>query len=94
MDFFINTLIVALAAFSLIVILRPKKAPKSKEQKQAELKAYYTQKLVAELEQIDDAALRQEKKIALLKTFAKELKMNLFFDEEEVKALIEELAGY
>jgi hypothetical protein len=92
MEFFTNTLIVALAAFSLFVILRPKKSPKSKEQKQEELKAYYTQKLKNELEKIDDAALRQEKKIALLKEYAKELRMNLFFDEEEVKHLIETLA--
>lgn len=92
MEFFITTLIVALAAFSLFVILRPKKEPKSKEQKQAEIQESYRQRLIEALTKIDDETLRQEKKIALLKAFAKELRMNLFFDEDEVKHVIEELA--
>lgn len=92
MEFFITTLIVALAAFSLFVILRPKKEPKSKEQKQAEIQESYRQRLIEALTKIDDETLRQEKKIALLKVFAKELRMNLFFDEDEVKHVIEELA--
>lgn len=92
MEFFITTLIVALAAFSLFVILRSKKEPKSKEQKQAEIQESYRQRLIEALTKIDDETLRQEKKIALLKAFAKELRMNLFFDEDEVKHVIEELA--
>ena len=94
MEFFINTIIVSLAAFSLFMIFRPKPLPKSKEQKQEELRETYRRRLLRALENIDDTHERQAKKIALLKQFAQELRRNLFFDEEEVKRLIAELAEF
>jgi len=54
----------------------------------------YRQRLQTELSNIQNADERQTKKIALLKTFAKELEFNLFFDKDEAKVLIQELASY
>ena len=67
---------------------------KTKEQKQEEIRQNFLQRLHAELSGIENPNERQMKKIALLKVFAKELEFNLFFDKEEVKTLIQELANY
>ncbi|WP_193433041.1 hypothetical protein [Sulfurospirillum diekertiae] len=47
-----------------------------------------------ELSHIENADTRQKQKLVLLKAFAKELEFNLFFDKDEVKVLIQELASY
>lgn len=78
----------------MYLLFKPKSAPKSKEQKQEELIASYKHKLDQELSPITDANEKKNRKIALLKSFAKELEFNLFFDEHEVKALIQELAKH
>ncbi|ATB70474.1 hypothetical protein SJPD1_2378 [Sulfurospirillum diekertiae] len=87
-----------LAIFTLLgflfLLLKPKIEPKSKEQKQEEIRQNFLVRLDAELSAIQNPDERQTKKIALLKVFAKELEFNLFFDKNEVKMLIQELASY
>lgn len=94
MEIFFNALIILILFGFLFLLFKPKKEPKSKEQKQEEIRLHYLQKLQAELESIDNPDERQKRKIALLKLFSKELEFNLFFDKDEVKMLIQELAGY
>lgn len=94
MEIFFNAIIILILCGFLFFLLRPKKQPKSKEQKQEEIRLHYLQKLQAELESIDNPDERQKRKIALLKLFAKELEFNLFFDREETQMLIKELADY
>ncbi|MDD3324441.1 MAG: hypothetical protein PHN38_04915 [Sulfurospirillaceae bacterium] len=88
-----TAVIITLFGFSYL-LLKPKKQPKSKAQKQEEIRQNYQKRLMAELLHVENPIERQNKKISLLKEFAKELEFNLFFDENEVKALIKELAGY
>lgn len=94
MEIFFNALIILALFGFLFLLFKPKKQPKSKEQKQEEIRLHYLQKLQAELESIDNPDERQKRKIALLKLFAKELEFNLFFDREETQMLIKELADY
>jgi hypothetical protein len=91
--FFTILAILILLGF-LFLILKPKKQPKSKEQKQEEIRISLLARLHTELSAIENHDERQTKKIALLKVFAKELEFNLFFDKDEVKILIQELASY
>jgi Tfp pilus assembly protein PilO len=93
MEMFSNILIILMLIGFLFFLVKPKKQPKSKEQKQEEIRLSYHQKLNAELLHIKNPDERQQKKIALLKVFAKELQFNLFFDKEEVKILIQELSN-
>ena len=94
METFFSTLLILILLGFLFLLLKPKIEPKSKEQKQEEIRASYHQRLSAELSSIENSDERQTKKIALLKAFAKELEFNLFFDKDEVKVLIQELASY
>lgn len=94
MEIFFNALIILILCGFLFLLFKPKKEAKSKEQKQEEILLNYQQKLHSELLGIQDPDKRQKKKLALLKIFAKELEFNLFFDEYEVKILIQDLAKY
>lgn len=94
MDTLLNILIIFALIGFLFLLFKPHKQPKSKEQKQEEIRLNYQKKLNAELSGIQDSHERRQKKIALLKEFAKELEFNLFFDEQEVKLLIQQLASY
>ena len=94
MEIFFSILTILILVGFLYFVLKPKKEPKTKEQKQEEIRQDFLQRLNAELSGIDNPDERQMKKIALLKTFAKELEFNLFFDKDEVKTLIQELANY
>ena len=94
METFFSILLILILLGFLFLLLKPKIAPKSKEQKQEEIRASYNQRLSTELSAIENSDERQTKKIALLKVFAKELEFNLFFDKDEVKMLIQELASY
>ena len=94
METFFSILLILILLGFLILVQKPKKEPKSKEQKQEEIRQNFLQRLHAELSGIENPNERQMKKIALLKVFAKELEFNLFFDKEEVKTLIQELANY
>jgi len=76
------------------LLLKPKPQPKSKAQKQAEVIEGYKQKLDNSLAGITDKNLFIKKKTALLQSFSSELNRNLFFDEDEVRELIEKLAKY
>ncbi|MDD2384482.1 MAG: hypothetical protein PHN18_09865 [Sulfurospirillaceae bacterium] len=94
MDTLLNILIIFALIGFLFLLFKPHKRPKSKEQKQEEIRLSYQKKLSTELSSITNPDERQKRKIALLKVFAKELEFNLFFDEQEVKMLIQELAKY
>ena len=94
MDFFIALGGVIFLCAIVLFFLKPHKQPKSKEYKQEEIRELYRQRLHVELSRIDDPHERQTKKIMLLKTFAKELEFNLFFNQEEMHSLIKELASY
>ncbi len=76
----------------LFWILKPKKQAKTKEQKRTELIASYEQRLGNKLLHIKDKTIYQEKKIALLKTIAKELEFSIFFDKDDVRELIKHLS--
>lgn len=94
MEIFFGIFCIFIALVALFFLCKPTEKPKSKEQKQDEIKQMYQQKLQTELACIDDANERQKRKIALLKLFAKELEFNLFFDKEETQRLMQELACY
>jgi len=92
-EIFGSILAILILSSLLFFILKPQTKPKSKEQKQEEIRLHYQKKLQTELESIANVDERQKRKIALLKHFAKELEFNLFFDKDEVKMLIQELAS-
>lgn len=94
MEILSNILIICVLLGVLFLLFKPKKKAKSKEQKQEEIRLHYQEKLHSELLGIENADERQKKKIGLLRVFAKELEFNLFFDADEVKILIQELARY
>ena len=94
METFFTILTIFLLLGFLFLVLKPKKESKTKEQKQEEIRQNFLHRLKTELSMTEDSNERQMKKIALLKTFAKELEFNLFFDKDEVKTLIQELANY
>lgn len=94
MEKIFNALIILILFGFLFLLFKPKKQPKSKEQKQEEIYLNYKERLNTELLAIENFDERQKKKIALLKVFAKELEFNLFFDSEETKMLIQDLAKY
>jgi len=92
-EIFGSILAILILSSLLFFILKPQAKPKSKEQKQEEIRLHYQKKLQTELESIANVDERQKRKIVLLKLFAKELEFNLFFDKDEVKMLIQALAG-
>ncbi|WP_333804703.1 hypothetical protein [Sulfurospirillum sp.] len=94
MDYLLKILLFSCAFVAIYFWLKPRAKPKSSPQKQEEIRQMYRQRLQTELSNIQNADERQTKKIALLKTFAKELEFNLFFDKDEAKVLIQELASY
>ncbi len=74
---------------------KPTQKHKSKIQKQAEILENYKQKMNNDLVEYDgNKALFLEKKTELLKVFAQELSMNMFFDKDETRELIRELASH
>ena len=93
MEIFGSIFAILILSSLLFFILKPQRKPKSKEQKQVEIRLHYQKKLQTELESIANVDERRKRKIALLKHFAKELEFNLFFDKDEVKMLIQKLAG-
>ena len=82
MEIFFSILAILILVGFLYFVLNPKKEPKTKEQKQEEIRQNFLQRLNAELSGTQNPDERQMKKIALLKTFAKELEFNLFFDKD------------
>lgn len=94
MENFLSIIAIIILLGLLFFVLSPKKQAKTKAQKQEEIREFYRQKLKTELSHIENADTRQKQKLVLLKAFAKELEFNLFFDKDEVKVLIQELASY
>ena len=94
MDFLPQILLLSSILVFVYFWLKPRTKPKPSPQKQEEIREMYRQRLETELTTIDDPSERQSKKIALLKAFSKELEFNLFFDKNDVQALMQELAGY
>jgi hypothetical protein len=94
MDYLPQILIFSCAFVAFYFWLKPRTKPKSSPQKQEEIREMYRQRMHTELSSIKNNDERQTKKVDLLKTFAKELEFNLFFDKDEVKVLIQELAKY
>ena len=94
MEFFSYVLVILGGIVVFYILLKPRTASKSAPQKQAEIRQMYKDRLSAELSGITHKEERQTKKIALLKVFAKELEHNLFFNQEDVKGLLKELATY
>lgn len=74
--------------------LKMKERPQGRSEilKKEELIIAYKKRFEEELSGIDEREFLIEKKTKLLQTFASELNRNIFFDNEEAKALIEELA--
>jgi len=68
---------------------------RTKEEKQAQIKASYKKYLDERLTPYknDRSKLMQEKS-KILKRFSKELHRNLFFDDNETRSLLQELATY
>lgn len=87
-------IIIIIAIGLLYMIFKPAAKTKSKKQKQVEILETYKRKLDSELSGIEDRSLLIKKKTELLKSFSSELNRNLFFDENEVRKLIEKLASY
>ena len=87
-------IIILISLGFLYLILKPKTRLKSKGQKQIEIFEAYKRKLDSNLSGIEDRTLFIKKKTALLKSFSAELHRNLFFDEDEVKELIQKLVNY
>lgn len=88
-----------IGVFLLVCILlfflfkTPKQKPKTKAQKQEELIASYKQKLHTQLSKYSqNPSLKSQKKVELLKNFAQELRFNIFFNDDEVREIIEYLA--
>jgi hypothetical protein len=69
------------------------KDTKTKEQKREEIINQYLQKLNQQLSLVEDRDLYLQKKSALLKEFSLELSRNIFFDMDEIKIIIENLAN-
>ena len=79
----------------LYLLFKPSRKLKTKAQKQAEILQSYKDRLDKELDTyVDDRALHVKKKTELLKEFASELNRNMFFDEKEVRVLIQKLVNY
>ena len=66
---------------------------KSKEEKRAEIIAGYKAQLEKELSKYkDDKEAYLAKKSQLLKVFSTELSQNIFFDQDEIREILRELA--
>lgn len=94
MDFLPQILLLSSLLVFVYFWLKPRTKAKPSPQKQEEIRQMYREQLQTELAAIDDPNKRQSKKIVLLKEFSKELEFNLFFDKNDVQALMQELAGY
>ena len=83
--------ITALFLYLLIKPKSPVKRVKSKEQKQEEIIKAYKDFLEENLKDLDkDEYIK--KKTTLLKQISKELHNNLFFDESEVREIVQNLS--
>lgn len=89
-----EVVIVVIVALFLYLLIKPKspiKRIKSKEEKQKEIIKAYENFLNDELTGLSGDEYIQ-KKTTLLKKISKELHNNLFFDEDEVRSIVQNLA--
>lgn len=82
--------------FILIIIFTLRSSPtsrvQSKEQKCQEIIQQYRQQLRSALEPLEaDNEAMQAKKSELLKKFSNELSRNIFFDQDEIRDIIQDL---
>lgn len=95
MEKFATIVVICILLGFMWLLLKPSLRPKSKQEKQQEIiasyKLYLDQKLTPHK---DDREKLMEEKTKVLKRFSKELRHNLFFDEDEARALIRELASF
>ena len=93
MDIFLNILIVFIMLFFLYILISPNKSKnvKSSVKKKEELIEHYIIKLRNELDDLSGDE-RKTRKTELLKLYAKELEFNIYFDKDEIKNVIKELA--
>lgn len=88
-------LIIIILSLSVLLffIFFPKKKVKTKAQKQEELYISYKNIMEKELSRLkNDPQAYKEKKLSLLKSFAKELEFSIFFDKDEIYELIRNLS--
>lgn len=84
-------IVIILLLIGAFFIFSPKKEVKTKAQKQEELYSSYKNIMQKELSNLNQTEYK-DKKIALLKSFAKELEFNIFFDKDETYELIRRLS--
>jgi len=87
----IGAILLLLGVIFWIFNQTPQPEGKSKEQKQSEIIGEYRTKLDEALKGLDGDA-RQSRKSKLLQGFSAELSRNIFFDDDEMRAAIRELA--
>ena len=91
---FIAIIVLAVVLF-MILTHTDKKQAKTASDKKHEIINAYKIKLHEALNPLeDDKQAVREKKTALLKNFSDELSRNIFFDYDEMKSAIQELASY
>jgi len=95
MDKIILIFVVIVLIVVMYFLSKPKGVAKPKFQKKAEIIDDYKNRMNSELAPyLDDEKLLLQKKTMLIKSFANELNRNIFFDEDEVRTLIQELILY
>ena len=96
-------MIIAVSAIGLFIVIcavlkskaSPAGQPKTKLQKRAEIIAGYKCRMDEVLSPyLDDKEALQTKKTQLLREFSIEVSNNIFFDADEVRKVIRELAQY
>lgn len=87
-------IIVLIVIGFIYLLLKPTAKPKSKEYKQFQIKEEYRVRLTKALSPYkNDRKRLVQEKTTVLKSFASELNRSLFFDEDEVREFIQELAS-
>ncbi len=85
--------IMSLVAIVYLVFRNNKKSSyKTKTQKKKEIIDTYKKELLSTLNNLQNKELRVKKKSILLKKYSDELSQNIFFDKDEIREIILELA--
>ena len=99
MDSVTISILIVVGFLLLVILFTLKKStpqvPKTKEEKCQEIIASYKKRLEEELRPLkDDYDVMLAKKSALLRDFSVELSHNIFFDKDEMRDVIKELAAH
>ena len=93
-DIILGILIVVFFVLVIRHFIKPKHDIKPNHVKKEEIIADYEQQMYNLLEKYkEDEKLLKEQKMILLKHISVELHKNIFFDEEEIKIIIQHLAS-